>query len=65
MSSTVLCMTTFKCDAADCEKELALGGDDTHTEAERAGWHLEIPVITRDLDFCPDCFNELKEFVGA
>ena len=65
MASTSVTLTTYTCDASDCEVELALGGDNAYAEAEEAGWLIGKPVLHKVIDFCPDCANQLKEMIGA
>jgi hypothetical protein len=65
VASTSVTMTTYACDAAECQCELTLGGENSIVEAEEAGWLIGKPVLHKMIDFCPDCANIVKEMIGA
>lgn len=62
MSETVVQLVTLKCDIPGCSSEIACGNDFHY--AEDNGWKRHVPIFENDYDMCPECVDELTEFIA-
>ena len=54
-------LTTFKCNA--CSKEHTFAGKTPSIDARLAGWETETVILNLEVDLCPECVTEIKEFI--
>lgn len=55
--------TTFACDA--CRTSQTIGGEQPEVEMEKQGWALEETILTKIVDLCPKCVDELRTLING
>ncbi|AAN02125.1 gp71 [Mycobacterium phage Barnyard] len=63
MSKQETLLITVNCDVKGCANSIACGSNWSYPEEQ--GWHLDVPVDTRHMDLCPECYGDLKAFTDG